>query len=78
MRSPKWLVPVAGSAVWAGSWYLMYLEITRWHHVKPSLAFNSDIAPGARPGLPLMVLYAACAASPLFALAGLGRARARR
>ena len=37
----------------------MYLEITRWHHVKPSLAFNSDIAPDAHPGLPLISVYAA-------------------
>jgi hypothetical protein len=41
MRGAKW----AGGAVWAGSWYLMYLEITRWGHVKPSLAFNSDLVP---------------------------------
>jgi len=33
MRFVKWL----GCGLWAGSWYLMYLEVTRWHHVKPSL-----------------------------------------
>jgi hypothetical protein len=49
----------------------MYLEIVRWHHVKPSLAFNDDIAPGAHPGQPLLLLYAACAAGPLAVLAGL-------
>lgn len=40
-----------GGAVWIGPWYLMFLEITRWHHVKPSLAFNSDPIPrtGIRP-----------------------------
>lgn len=33
---------VGGSAaMWIGSWYLMYLEITRWHQVKPTLRFNS-------------------------------------
>jgi hypothetical protein len=42
MRLAKWL----GCAAWAGSWYLMYLEVTRWRHVKPSLAFNSDPIPG--------------------------------
>jgi hypothetical protein len=62
-------VPVFGGAVWIGSWYLMYLEITRWHHVKPSLAFNSDIGPGARPGQPLILLYVACVAAPLTVLA---------
>jgi hypothetical protein len=71
MRFAKW---VAG-AVWIGSWYLMYLEITRWHHVKPSLAFNSDPIPGIgirpRPGIPLILLYIACAAAPLVVVAGL-------
>lgn len=64
MRLVKWL----GGVVWIGSWYLMYLEITRWHHVKPSLAFNSNIAPGAHPGLALIVLYIACVAAPLVVL----------
>jgi hypothetical protein len=70
VRIAKRLAPVLGGAVWIGSWYLMYLEITRWHHVKPSLAFNSDIAPGARPGQPLILLYAACVAGPLVTLVG--------
>lgn len=71
MRLAKWL----GGAVWIGSWYLMYLEITRWHHVKPSLAFNSDLphAAGTRPhpGQPLILLYIACVAAPLAVSAGL-------
>ncbi len=71
MRFAKWLA----AGVWAGSWYLMYLEINRWHHVKPSLAFNSDLATGTdmrpRPGLPLILLYIACVAAPLVVVAGL-------
>jgi hypothetical protein len=63
-----------GGVVWAGSWYLMYLEITRWRHVKPSLAFNSDPDPitgiRPRPGEPLKLLYVACVASPLVVMAG--------
>ena len=79
MRFAKWPMPVLGGAVWTSSWYLMYLEITRWHHVKRSLAFNSDIAPAARPGLPLILLYAACAAGPSMVLAAVvTRVRARR
>jgi hypothetical protein len=59
--------------------YLMYLEVTRWHHVKPSLAFNSDIAPKAQPGLPLILLYVACVAGPLMVLTGaVVQIRARR
>ena len=69
MRFIKWL----GCGLWAGSWYLMYLEVTRWHHVKPSLAFNSDlVSPDGlkpRPGLPLKLLYVACAVSPLLVVA---------
>jgi hypothetical protein len=70
MRLAKWL----GGAVWIGSWYMMYLEITRWHHVKPSLAFNpgppmpgTDIRP--HPGQPLVLLYIAGVAAPLLAIA---------
>jgi hypothetical protein len=69
MRFVKWL----GCGVWAGSWYLMYLEVTRWHHVKPTLRFNSGPVPGSevqpRPGLPLKLLYVACAVSPLVVVA---------
>jgi hypothetical protein len=71
MRFAKWL----GSAVWIGSWYLMLLEIRRWHHVKPSLAFNSDPIPGTgirpRPGMPLILVYIACVPAPLVVVAGL-------
>jgi hypothetical protein len=63
------LVTWLAGPVWLGSWYLMYLEITRWHHVKPSLAFNSDPIPGTdirpRPGRPLILLYIACVVSPV-------------
>ncbi|HUN32123.1 MAG TPA: hypothetical protein VMU95_08875 [Trebonia sp.] len=75
MRLAKW----AGAAVWAGSWYLMYLEITRWRHVKPTLAFNSDPLPGSgirpRPGLPLILLYIACAVSPVVVATAVVRER---
>jgi hypothetical protein len=79
MRLAKWVC----GAVWAGSWYLMYLEITRWRHVKPSLAFNADPVPGSGikpcPGLPLILLYFACVAFPLTVMAALaGQARERR
>jgi hypothetical protein len=79
MRFAKWL----GGAVWIGSWYLMYLEVTRWHHVKPSLAFNSDLGRGTglrpHPGQPLILLYIACVTAPLVVVAGLVmQIRARR
>jgi hypothetical protein len=79
MRLTAWL----GGAAWAGSWYLMYLEITRWHHVKPSLAFNADIGRAAgveaHPGGPLLLLYGVCAAAPAVTVsAAVIGARARR
>jgi hypothetical protein len=47
----------------------MYLEITRWHHVKPSLALNpgppSATGVPPRPGRPLKSLYAVGIAAPL-------------
>ena len=64
------LVKWAALVVWLGSWDLMYLEITRWRHVKPNLAFNPDPVIGngmwPRPGLPLMLLYLASAVAPFF------------
>jgi hypothetical protein len=71
MRLVTWL----GGALWIGSWYLMFLEITRWHHVKTSLAFDpGPVGAGAlrpRPGPPLILLYVVCAAAPLAVAAGL-------
>jgi hypothetical protein len=64
VRATKLLTGVAGAA-WLGSWYLMHKEITHWHHVRPSLRFNSDIGPDAHPGMPLKLLYVVCAAAPL-------------
>ena len=59
----------------------MYREITRWHHVRPSLAFNAQEIPGtgrrAHPGLPLILLYGVCAAAPPLTVAAVF-ARLRR
>ena len=64
-----WIVVWVSGALWAGSWYLMYLEITRWRHVKPSLRFNADLIPGTdirpHPGLPLIFLYITFVVAPL-------------
>jgi hypothetical protein len=45
MAAVRWL----GAVAWAGSWYLMYLEITRWHHVRPDLTFNKCQRPVRGP-----------------------------
>ena len=58
-----------GGAVWAWSWYAMYLEIHRWKHVTRSLRFNpGSPIPGTpnrpRPGLPLRSLFVCAAGAP--------------
>lgn len=64
-----WALRWVGGVLWAGSWYLMYLEITRWHHVTPSLRFNagprSDTGGQPRPGRPLKLLAVVAAIAPL-------------
>lgn len=71
MISIRWLVLVLGGALWAASWWTMHKEVHRWHHVKPSLKFNYDIAPNAHPGLPLIMLYVVSVIGPLLSFAGI-------
>ena len=75
-----------GGAVWAWSWYTMYLEIHRWKHVTRSFRFNPPPPiPGAnirpRPGLPLRALFVCSAAAPMVfvgtVIAGMIRTRMR-
>lgn len=55
--------------VWALSWYTMYLEVRRWHHLTPRFRFDPPPpAPGGvrpRPGRPLRALRVAAALAPL-------------
>ena len=75
MRLVTWI----GGVVWAGSWFMMCREITHWHHVRPSLAFNYDLGPDAHPGAPLLLLYGVCAAAPVVTVtAAVTGARSRR
>jgi len=69
------LAAISG-ALWAWSWYIMYLEIHRWNHVTRSFRFNppppipgTGIRPG--PGLPLKALYVCAAGAPTVFLATL-------
>jgi hypothetical protein len=65
----RWLRRVSG-IVWMFSWYTIYLEIFRWHHMTKSLRFNpppplpgTDIQP--RPGGPLIAVCLGSVAAPL-------------
>jgi hypothetical protein len=65
----RWLRRISG-LVWVFSWYTIYLEIFRWHHMTKSLRFNpppplpgTDIQP--RPGAPLIAVCLGSVAAPL-------------
>jgi hypothetical protein len=62
----------AGCAVWAWSWYTMYLEIFRWEHVTRALRFDSTpiLGTGIRPkaGRPLKALFVCFYGAPPLAI----------
>jgi hypothetical protein len=79
----RWLRRVSG-IVWIFSWYTIYLEIFRWHHMTRTLRFNpppplpgTDIQP--RPGAPLIAVCLGSVTAPLVFLTATmtGRIRAR-
>ena len=72
------------SIVWVFSWYTIYLEIFRWHHMTRTLRFNpppplpgTDIQP--RPGAPLIAVCLGSVTAPLVFLTAtmIERIRAR-
>ena len=79
----RWLRRVSG-IVWIFSWYTIYLEIFRWHHMTKSLRFNPppplpgiDIGPKA--GAPLKAVCLGAVTAPLVFLTAtmIERMRAR-
>ena len=65
----SWLRRISG-IVWIFSWYTIYLEIFRWHHMTKSLRFNppppppgTDIRPKA--GTPLKAVCLGAVTAPL-------------
>ena len=79
----RWLRRVSG-IVWIFSWYTIYLEIFRWHHMTKTLRFNpppplpgTDIQP--RPGAPLIAVCLGSVTAPLVFLTAtmIERIRAR-
>ena len=78
VRRLRWI----GCAVWAWSWYTMYLEIFRWQHVTRALRFDSTPIPGTtirpKPGRPLKALFVCFyAAPPLVILSTISETRRR-
>lgn len=69
----RWLRRIS-VIVWIFSWYTIYLEIFRWHHMTKSLRFNppppppgTDIRPTA--GAPLKAVCLGAVTAPLVFLA---------
>jgi hypothetical protein len=65
VRRLKWVSGI----LWIWSWFIVYLEIFRWHHMTKSLRFNpppplpgTNIKP--QPGLPLITALTASAVAP--------------
>jgi hypothetical protein len=80
----RWLRWISG-IVWVFSWYTIYLEIFRWHHMTRTLRFNTPAPiPGTniqpKAGMPLTMVRLSSVAAPLVFMAAtvVKRARAGR
>ncbi|MEV6647885.1 hypothetical protein [Amycolatopsis sp. NPDC051371] len=63
---------VVSLVVWAGSWRIMYLEVTRWRHLDARLRFvTPEVPPGfpvPRAGRPVRAARAAAVVAPVVSL----------
>ena len=64
----RWAKRVSG-VLWFLSWFMLFLEVFHWRHLRKTLRFNppppppgSDIE--AHPGLPLLAVLAGSAIAP--------------
>jgi len=77
----RWLRWISG-IVWAFSWYTIYQEIFRWHHMTKSLRFNPPppiAGTNGQPkaGWPLIAVCLSSVAAPLVFLTATIAERAR-
>jgi len=77
----RWLRRISG-IVWIFSWYTIYLEIFRWHHMTKSLRFSPPPPPPgtrirSRAGAPLIAVCFGSVAAPLVFLMATMMERAR-
>lgn len=72
VRRPLWWTLAVASALWAGSWRVIYLEVTRWHHMDSRLRFTPPPVPPGSPapqaGLPVIMALVVAGLAPLVAL----------
>ncbi|MET7991854.1 hypothetical protein ABZU76_13165 [Amycolatopsis sp. NPDC005232] len=71
-RRGLWWLLATGLAAWAGSWRIIHLEVTRWHHLDSRLRFTPPPAPPGSPaphaGLPVIMALAVAGAAPLVSI----------
>jgi hypothetical protein len=72
MRWLRWI----GGIVWIFSWYTIYLEVFRWHHMTKSLRFNPPPPPPVtdiqvKAVMPLVAVCLGSAVAPLVFLTAL-------
>jgi len=63
-RRLLWAVLGVALVLWAGSWRIIHLEVTRWHHMDSRLRFTTP-----SPGRPVIMLRIVAGAAPATALA---------
>ena len=78
MRALRW---VSGLA-WAGSWWIIVMEIFRWHHMDTRLRFTPPKPPPGvhdepHAGLPVIAACVCACLAPVVFLAATGVACAR-
>ncbi|OXM59721.1 hypothetical protein [Amycolatopsis vastitatis] len=58
-RRSLWVMLGVASVLWTGSWRIIYLEVTRWHHMDSHLRFTMP-----SPGLPVITLRVVAGVAP--------------
>ncbi|MFG1644103.1 hypothetical protein ACGFMK_27780 [Amycolatopsis sp. NPDC049252] len=65
----RWAGLAAAVVLWAGSWRIIYLEVTRWHHMDSHLRFTPPPVPPGSPapsaGLPVITALVVAGAAPV-------------
>ena len=77
----RWLRWISG-IIWVFSWYTIYLEIFRWHHMTKSLRFNAPppfagTNAQSKAGMPLIAVCMSSVIAPLVFLTATITERAR-